>query len=228
MRQLFRSSPARLAAIAFSLFFALSLLSRFLLLLTARHDVSWDLSLAGVVGCGFYFDVAAGLFAAIPWLLLGVVAPVRVLKSKLGQLLVAGLMTIYASIFIFITTSEWFFWDEFSARFNFIAVDYLVWTQEVWGNISESYPIVPILAGIMLVGAAVSWLMLRKGVFAWAFAGTTTWLDRCGTLAGGLGLTTLAALFVSQPALPAFTNQYHAELAKNGCWSFFAAFKQME
>ena len=28
--------------------------------------------------------------------------------------------------------------------------------------------------------------------------------------------------------MPAFANQYHGELAKNGCWSFIAAFKQME
>ncbi len=228
MRNLFRSSPARLSAIAFSLFFALSVLSRVLLLLAARHDLSWDLSLGAVVACGFYFDVAAGLFAALPWMLVGVVAPVRALKSKAGLLLVAALMTVYASIFIFITTSEWLFWDEFSARFNFIAVDYLVWTQEVWGNISESYPMVPIIGGIVLAGVLVSWLMMWKGVFAWVFAGTTTWIDRCGTLAAGLGLATLAAMFVSQPSLPAFANQYNAELAKNGCWSFFAAVKQME
>ena len=28
--------------------------------------------------------------------------------------------------------------------------------------------------------------------------------------------------------MPAFTNTYHGELAKNGCWSFFAAFRSME
>ncbi|MES2438202.1 MAG: LTA synthase family protein [Verrucomicrobiota bacterium] len=228
MRPLFRSAPARLALIAFCLFFTLSLLSRVILLLTARHDVTWDSSLAGVFACGIYYDVAAGLFAAAPWLLAGVLAPVRLLKSKAGKIAVAGAMVLFASVFIFITTSEWFFWDEFGARFNFIAVDYLVWTQEVLGNISESYPMGPILSGIALAAVLITWLMKRKGLFAWALGGTTTWIDRCGGAVAALGLTTLAALLVSQSSLPAFANQYNEELAKNGCWSFFAAFKQME
>ena len=33
-----------------------------------------------------------------------------------------------------VAAAEWFFWDEFSSRFNFIAVDYLVYTTEVIGN----------------------------------------------------------------------------------------------
>jgi phosphoglycerol transferase MdoB-like AlkP superfamily enzyme len=228
MRRLFRSAPARLALVAFSLFFSLSLLSRLALLFTARHDVSWDISVVGILACGFFYDMAAGLFAAAPWLFLGFIAPVRCLGSRSGQWLIAGLMLVFASIFIFISTSEWFFWDEFNARFNFIAVDYLIWTQEVLGNISESYPMIPILSGIVIAGGLVAWAMKRKGVFAWTANGTTTWADRCGGMAAGLGFTSLTFLFVSQSAMPAFANQFHSELAKNGCWSFFAAFKQME
>ena len=43
--------------------------------------------------------------------------------------------------------SEYFFWSEFGVRYNFIAVDYLVYTNEVVGNIMESYPIVPMTLG---------------------------------------------------------------------------------
>jgi len=228
MLQILRSAPARLALVAFSLFFSLSLLSRLALLFTARHDVSWDISVVGILACGFFYDMAAGLFAAAPWLFLGFIAPVRCLGSRSGQWLIAGLMLVFASIFIFISTSEWFFWDEFNARFNFIAVDYLIWTQEVLGNISESYPMIPILSGIVIAGGLVAWAMKRKGVFAWTANGTTTWADRCGGMAAGLGFTSLTFLFVSQSAMPAFANQFHSELAKNGCWSFFAAFNQME
>ena len=43
--------------------------------------------------------------------------------------------------------SEYFFWNEFGIRYNFIAVDYLIYTNEVIGNINGELP----------CGAAVFW-----------------------------------------------------------------------
>ena len=37
---------------------------------------------------------------------------------------------------MFEEVAELLFWDEFTSRFNFVAVDYLVYTNEVIGNIS--------------------------------------------------------------------------------------------
>lgn len=228
MRHLLRSTPARLATVAFSLFLVISMLSRVALLVQARHDVSWDGSLAGAFLTGVCFDVASAVFAALPWWLLGVFVPGRLLQSRAGKWTLWGLMTVFAALLIFITTAEWFFWDEFGARFNFIAVDYLIWTQEVLGNINESYPMGPIIAGIVAMAGAVVWGMHRTGVLDWAAAGTNSWRDRTGCALAGFAFPTLAVLGVNQSSLPAFTNQYHGELAKNGCWSFLAAFKQME
>ncbi len=51
--------------------------------------------------------------------------------------------------------SEWFFWQEFSTRYNFIAVDYLVYTTEVLGNIMESYPIAWIMTALVLTAIGI-------------------------------------------------------------------------
>ena len=228
MRRFFRSIPARFALIAYSLFFGVSLLSRLMLSVAARHEITWDTSLPGSFATGVWFDAAAAVFAALPWLLFGALIPARFLKSTIGTWLVAGLMTLFTGILIFITTAEWFFWDEFHARFNFIAVDYLIWTQEVLSNISESYPIVSICVGIAVLALVAGGWMIRKGVFSWVASGTTTWRDRCAWPVAGLALAALAVAAVSQASMPGFANQYHGELAKNGCWSFFAAYKQME
>lgn len=228
MRRLFRSSPARFGLIAFSLFLAVSLVSRLLLLIAARHEIDWGLSLAGAFATGVGFDAAASLFAAAPWILFGAFAPTRFLKSRAGRWTVAGLMTFFAAILIFITTAEWVFWDEFGARFNFIAVDYLIWTQEVLGNITESYPMVPILCGIIAAAALTVWGMARAGLFLWAADDTTRWGHRIAWPAVGLASAALVAFGVSQQSMPTFANSYHGELAKNGCWSFFAAFRSME
>ncbi|HAO14091.1 MAG TPA: sulfatase, partial [Tenacibaculum sp.] len=41
------------------------------------------------------------------------------------------------------------FWQEYHRRYNFIAVDYLLYTYEVVQNIHESYPL-PLLIGCIL------------------------------------------------------------------------------
>lgn len=228
MRHLLRSTPARLGIVAFAVFFTASLISRLALLVQAAHDVSWGGPLFGALATGMWYDAAAGVFAAIPWLLLGAVLPSRLRRSRAALVLSGGLMTVFVGLLIFITTAEWFFWDEFGARFNFIAVDYLIWTQEVLGNITESYPMVPIIGGIVAMAGGIVWLMFRKGVLRWALAGEDTWLGRIAPPVFGLVLAGLAVRYVNQSSIPAFANQYHGELAKNGCWSFMAAFKQME
>jgi phosphoglycerol transferase MdoB-like AlkP superfamily enzyme len=228
MRYFHRAAPARLALVAFGVFFVVAGISRVLLLLAARHEVTWNSSVFGSIALGIWYDAAAGVFAALPWLLLGVLAPQRFLQARSGKIVVVGLMTVFAACLIFITTAEWFFWDEFGARFNFIAVDYLLWTQEVLRNIRQSYPMGPILTGIAGMAGLGVWGLSRTGVLAWALAGSATWKVRGACLLAGCGLAALVVGFVSQAALPAFTNQYHGELAKNGCWSFFAAAKQME
>src|ERR1700730_10767541 len=76
---------------------------------------------------------------------------------------------LYLDLFIFFfllllnAVSEWFFWQEFSVRYNFIAVDYLIYTNEVIGNIRESYPLNWILFGIGLV-AGLGVFLVRKAI----------------------------------------------------------------
>ena len=62
---------------------------------------------------------------------------------------------------LFIAVAEWTFWEEFQARFNFIAVDYLVYTTEVIGNIRESYAVGWLLPG--LAGAALGLFAATAG-----------------------------------------------------------------
>lgn len=62
---------------------------------------------------------------------------------------------------LFEEVAELLFWDEFTSRFNFVAVDYLVYTNEVIGNISQSYPVALFLGGIT-VAAGVITLLARR------------------------------------------------------------------
>ena len=60
---------------------------------------------------------------------------------------------------LFGAVAEATFWLEFATRFNFIAVDYLLYTHEVIGNIRESYPVPWILTGLALAALAIAFFM---------------------------------------------------------------------
>jgi len=229
MKRFLSSIPARFAILSFGLFFAFSLAARIALTITAHAELGFGPALLGAFAVGILYDCAAGIFAAAPWLLLGILLPERLSGKTWARYILFALMVIYSGLLVFITTAEWFFWDEFGARFNFIAVDYLIWTQEVWGNISESYPMGLIIPAIVAVAILVVWGMKRVGLFSFLKKGTpTTWRHRAIALAILLIVPFLTNRLVSQSSIPAFSNQYDTEIAKNGCWSFFAAFKQME
>lgn len=69
---------------------------------------------------------------------------------------------LYVLLIIFNAVSEYFFWNEFGVRYNFIAVDYLIYTNEVIGNIMESYPIVPLFSIIIAVTLLITWLIYKR------------------------------------------------------------------
>lgn len=69
---------------------------------------------------------------------------------------------IYVLLIIFNAVSEYFFYNEFGVRYNFIAVDYLIYTNEVIGNIMESYPIVPLFSVIFIITASATWFIYKK------------------------------------------------------------------
>ncbi len=122
-----------------------------------------------------HLPMASGMiflpFALIPWLLLTLLLPVAIWRSRAAAWILSVIIGLYAVVLIFIAVAEWFFWDEFQVRFNFIAVDYLVFTQEVVNNIKQSYPMPLIFAGLGAVGALAGWASWRLGIVSWTSAG---------------------------------------------------------
>jgi phosphoglycerol transferase MdoB-like AlkP superfamily enzyme len=74
------------------------------------------------------------------------------------------LWSVYVALILMVGVGEYFFWEEFGVRYNFIAVDYLVYTHEVVGNIMESYSIWPLLGAVVVLTAAYVWWQSRGRV----------------------------------------------------------------
>jgi phosphoglycerol transferase MdoB-like AlkP superfamily enzyme len=68
---------------------------------------------------------------------------------------------LYIFLINFNVISEFLFWNEFGVRYNFIAVDYLIYTNEVIGNILESYPIIPMFSVLILISVLITIFYLK-------------------------------------------------------------------
>ncbi|MBK8477327.1 MAG: LTA synthase family protein [Opitutaceae bacterium] len=211
-------------------FVAIAQLTRLGLLFQARHDVAWSpFGLLGAVASGSLFDLAAALLCSAPLWLLLTALPARFLTGRLGRGATRGLFVAILSALLFGAVAEWLFWDEFGARFNFIAVDYLVYTREVVGNIRESYSLPWIFGGLTLATLATAVALWRTRLLdRWFAAPPEPWSRRWRGSLPWLAAIVLAGAGLEESAIPAFADNYQRELAKNGLWSLFAAFRANE
>lgn len=180
---------------------------------------------AQAYAAGLLFDVASLAYLLIPAALYLILAPRRLVEHRKHAWLVRAAFLVIIAALIFGAVAEYFFFEEFATRFNFIAVDYLIYTGEVIGNIRESYPLVPIVGAILAVALILTRLL--QGVIDRAAA--TTFSGRRRRLGAALLALPLAALlFVNISATAISANSYANELAGNGLYGLFAAFRNNE
>jgi len=198
------------------------LVLRVVLFVTASVNAA-PAALATVFAIGFLYDlvfalecatIGALLLALTPKWLLGA-WPIRALGA-MGVVLVVGAI-------LFSAIAELVFWDEFGTRFNFIAVDYLVYTHEVIANIAESYPMGTILSGVLLASVVILWPF--RAWIGESLRGPSSFRLRAATcVVLGAGTAT-AYLGLGQGLRKWSDDNYLNELASNGPYQFVAAFR---
>ena len=216
-------------AIFVGLFVASATFARLALLAQARWVVNWDATLLASFAWGLLFDGAAALWWASPLVLLLGLLPARAFGHRRTRAVVHLGAAAVLYLLLFGVVAEWLFWDEFGARFNFIAVDYLVYTTEVLANIRESYPLPAILGGLGVATLGIYFLGRPAGwVNRWLDHAEEGWRERTKAAVMWGAAIALAGGGLHTDLLPGFANNYHRELAKNGVWSLFAAFRNNE
>jgi len=101
-------------------------------------------------------------FIALKTILFGLLLFLPKYRSKIRFALYSITIFIFVLVIVQNAVSEFFFWNEFGVRYNFIAVDYLVYTNTVIGNIMESYPVVPLFIGVGLVSLIATVIIIKK------------------------------------------------------------------
>jgi len=171
-------------------------------------------------GYGAWFDVNALCYLIVPWLLISALLPAK-LKNKSWVHKARNIMAFLVTfVLLFGAVSEFIFWQEFTTRFNFIAVDYLVYTHEVIGNIRESYPVPLIFLVIAIVAFLIVWAMRKYITFDTAPLSSKQKLIR---LVAAIALPVLSFQLANIDQMSFGKNAYANELAGNGVFSFSAA-----
>lgn len=175
---------------------------------------------------GSTYDLITVPFVLAPLILFLALLPNRVARWRLTRLLIGATIPVSVFLLLFTAVAEWIFWDEFASRFNFIAVDYLVYTHEVIGNIWQSYPVGKILIALAAVSLVISWPLIRR---SWTSSALP--ISWSGRLAGIiLALVLPVALFnvISSTDKNRFASDALNELAGNGLYEFAAAARNNE
>lgn len=208
-------------------FLTLSFLLRTILLLTSIENIDFNLiQLLQIYVFGLFYDLVAISYFIIPFVFYLLIVPNKIFNSKIHRFISYIFFVISIGILVFSGIGEWFFWEEFSVRYNFIAVDYLVYTHEVISNIKESYPMPIIIIGMLILSAAI--FALVKKHFDKSLHSQSSFSTRLVTSLILWSIPILAFISVNKTSLEIANNSYSNELAHNGIYQIFAAFRNNE
>mgnify|MGYP000923664010 FL=1 len=166
-------------------------------------------------------------FVAIKTILFGLLLFLPKYRSKIRFWLFSFVIFLFVAILLQIAISEYFFWNEFGVRFNFIAVDYLVYTNEVIGNIMQSYPVIPLFSVLYIIAGIVTYFIVQK---------SKNYIEEIPTFLEKLKISGvyLALFIISLLAIPFLSNKENSdnifanELQANGIYKFYKAFMNSE
>jgi phosphoglycerol transferase MdoB-like AlkP superfamily enzyme len=203
-------------------YLAVSLITRMVLWGVASYQgQTGGADLPGLMLVGAVYDLAALSSLLLPFGIYLALIPHRMFVAAWHRYLMALMFCLTAFGVIYLGAVEFFFFDEFNSRFNFVAVEYLIYPHEVFVNIWQSYPVGQMLLATFLLTAWLVWRLRHD------LRGT----DGMAHHMGGR-LVVLAVMFltvgIGWAGLDINTGRYSEnrlvnELAMNGAYAFFSA-----
>ncbi len=186
------------------------------------------INILSVFGLGLIFDLGSISYILLPYAIYLLCFPTKWHGTKVDKVLTYICFTLFTIILNFSFLAEITFWDEYQRRFNFISVDYLLYTYEVVENIQQSYSI-PLIVGTIL---SLTILLLifnnKKRVFKKTFLSQDVIKSKFGAVALTLALVGVFQFCIKNENAEQFNNQFENELSKSGVYSFFAAYNSNE
>jgi len=216
-----------LLLLLFLLLTAISVFTRILLTIKSSQQIDFNiLNGLEILLVGLFYDVLNAIYFSLPLSLYLWLIPRKVYARPGHTYALYAWFFILTYILVFNAVAEWLFWDEFSTRFNFIAVDYLIYTNEVIGNISQSYPIAWIIAATVVATAAI--IYAATPWIKQSAQDKTNIKKRTQQFAIYTIIFSFSLLTVNNKLHHFSKNSYVNQLAGNGMYELFAAYRNNE
>ncbi len=229
MKKLLNRGRFSLLAAFTLLYLLLSFFVRVVLLSLSFNDLSFSfIEILKAFGMGFLFDLTVALSFVMLYNLYLLLFPKKWAGSWFDKIFTYFYFVVVLFIVFFSLMSEFPFWEEFGVRFNFIAVDYLIYTYEVVSNINESYPLPIIIITLFVLVAASLFLFKKNRAFTNTFSSEIPFLKRLTVSVPILTLSACLLVFLTNSMAEFSLNSVVNEVAKNGVFSFFRAYRSNE
>ncbi|AWI26516.1 sulfatase [Flavobacterium pallidum] len=209
-----------------SWFLVASLLLRIAFMIWQHDEVSWNIiDLLRTLCTGVFFDLGTLSFILLPAALYFSVLPKRLIGSWFDKIITYFFTVLILFILVLTFFAEITFWDEFRTRFNFIAVDYLIYTHEVVANIKESYPLPILIGGVLMITMLILSVFYKMGVFRATFSNSPSIKKRLLAAGTFIIVAILFSVGITNNQAEWSANRYNSEISKAGIYSFFSAFR---
>ena len=177
---------------------------------------------------GFLFDLGSLSYLLSIYAIYLLIVPVKFYGKKLDRIVQKFFYGFFLFFYIFSFLAEVPFWQEYQRRFNFIAVDYLLYTYEVIENIHQSLPL-PLLISIILVLVFVSIFFARKKeAYKNTFNNNNGFLRKLYPSLVIFLTFGIFHFFINNNDAEFSSNNNENELSKSGIYAFFSAYKSNE
>lgn len=220
---MFDKSPVKIVSKLGLIYCIFQLILRFFFLIISKADISWSLpDLLRTIFYGLAFDISVVLLLLYPLFFFLQFFGSKLKNKRWSYKTYKFLTWCFFTNLVFTTVSEYFFWEEFHTRFNFIAVDYLVYTNELVKNIVQAYPVGPLLIVVFGISTWMTWYFVHHTPLT---IDKNTWTQKiklfcvyCSAMA--ICIAVMNAKMTSQVS----SNRYNQEISGNGIFQLFYAF----
>ncbi len=210
-------------------FLAFAFIIRLTLYIWSFDNIEFSFfNLIKTFGLGFLFDLGSLSYIMAFYSVYLLIVPKQFYGSKADKFLTYFSYSIILFFIVFSFLAELAFWEEYQRRFNFIAVDYLLYTYEVIQNIRQSFPLEIIIVILLIITFFSVKIAQKKNAYYDTFNSADSFFTKLIPALFWILIVTSFHFNVKNNDAEIFTNQYENEITKSGIYSFFAAYDENE